>query len=253
MAALWTVSSVTATVGEKAKLAVLESCSQSDNPLEWRLTGDARLTEPGTNGCTSSENSPNAVRSSMISKTMDWTPSHKYDRIERERRFLVERFPHQQKIARVRRITDRYIEGTNLRLREEREEGHPAIFKLTQKIPEPGEAAQQGYITTMYLNRDTHERLTELAARVLAKIRYSVPPFGVDVFEGVLDGLVMAEAEFESAAEAEALVVPDFVLREVSGDPRFSGGVLAGACRRDVEIWLAGYGVKLGDSGARGG
>jgi CYTH domain-containing protein len=188
----------------------------------------------------------------MAGKTMHMTPNLKYARIERERRFLVARFPHPPADRSGRRITDRYIEGTNLRLREEQEEGRPAIFKLSQKIPAPGEAARQGYITTMYLNRDTYERLAELAARALTKIRYSVPPFGVDVFEGALDGLVMAEAEFDSAAEAAALILPDFVSHEVSGDPHFSGGVLASASRRELEIWLAGYGVTLGDTGALG-
>lgn len=186
----------------------------------------------------------------MISKTMILTPSHKYARIERERRFLVSRFPRRQRIDRVRRITDRYIEGTNLRLREMQEEGHPAIFKLTQKIPATDIAVQQGYVTTMYLDRDAHQRLTGLVARVLMKVRYSVPPFGVDVFEGVLGGLVMAEAEFDSAEEAEALMIPDFVSHEVSGDPRFSGGVLARASRQDLEIWLADYRVTLGDARA---
>lgn len=177
-------------------------------------------------------------------------PSHQYARIERERRFLVGRFPERRLIVRVRRITDRYIEGTNLRLREQTEEGHPARFKLTQKIPAPAEAAQQGYITTMYLNRETHERLAELLAKTLTKVRYSVPPFGVDVFEGVLEGLILAEAEFDSAADADGLTIPDFVSHEVSRDPRFSGGALACASRQEVETWLAEYAVKLGQTGA---
>ena len=94
---------------------------------------------------------------------------HRYARIERERRFLLGDFPHGQPIVRMRRIKDRYIEGTNLRLREQRDDGSPPVFKLTQKIPAPASAAQQGYITTMYLDRDTHERLSQLSANILAK------------------------------------------------------------------------------------
>jgi len=66
------------------------------------------------------------------------------------------------------RITDRYIEGTNLRLREQEDECSLPVFKLTQKIPAPASAAQQGYITTMYLDRDTHQRLSQLSANILA-------------------------------------------------------------------------------------
>jgi CYTH domain-containing protein len=135
----------------------------------------------------------------------------------------------------MRRITDRYIEGTNLRLREQKDECSPPVFKLTQKIPAPATGAQQRYITTMYLDRDTHERLSQLSAKALAKVRCSVPPFGIDVFEGVLEGLVLAEAEFDSAAEANALTIPDFIAHEVSSDARFTGGLLVHATRQDVE------------------
>jgi CYTH domain-containing protein len=170
---------------------------------------------------------------------------HRYARIEHERRFLLPSFPRGQPIVRIRRITDRYIEGTNLRLREQKDDCNPPVFKLTQKIPAPESAAQQRYITTMYLDRDTHERLSQLPAEILVKVRYSVPPFGIDVFEGVLEGLVLAEAEFESAAEAEAVTIPDFIVHEVSSDVRFTGGLLVRASRRDLETWLSDYGLRL--------
>ena len=170
---------------------------------------------------------------------------YRYARIERERRFLLCDFPHGQPIVRMRRITDRYIEGTNLRLREQKDDGSPPVFKLTQKIPAPASAAQQGYITTMYLDGDAHERLSQLSAKVLAKLRYSVPPFGIDVFEGELDGLVLAEAEFDSPAEAAALKIPDFIAHEVSTDSRFTGGLLVNASRQDVETWLSDYGLTI--------
>jgi CYTH domain-containing protein len=170
---------------------------------------------------------------------------HTYARIERERRFLLPGFPHGQPVVRTRRITDRYIEGTNLRLREQMDECNPPVFKLTQKIPARDSAAQQGYITTMHLDRDTHERLSELSAKVLVKVRCSVPPLGIDVFDGVLKGLVLAEAEFDSAAEAEAFTIPDFIVHEVSDDARFTGGLLVHASRRDLETWLSDYGIRL--------
>jgi CYTH domain-containing protein len=100
----------------------------------------------------------------------------------------------------------------------------------------------------MYLAEDEFGVLAQLPARELTKTRHSVPPFGIDVFEGKLDGLVLAEAEFNSAAESSALVLPSFIVREVSEDPRFTGGSLVTASREELEKWLAELGIKLNPS-----
>ena len=122
------------------------------------------------------------------------------------------------------------------------------VFKLTQKIPARAAGAQQGFITTMYLTQAEYALLANLPAQALSKTRYSVPPFGIDVFEGALEGLVLVEAEFESAADADALAMPPFVVREVSDDDRFTGGRLVRASRQDIRNWLLEYGICLGDA-----
>ena len=167
----------------------------------------------------------------------------KYGRLERERRFLVRRFPAEARIVRKRRIVDRYIEGTSLRLRELADDGGTPLYKLTQKVAHPGSGAQQGWITTIALTKHEFDLLAQLPARVLRKTRYSLPPFGIDVFEGALDGLLLAEAEFETAAEADALVIPSFVSAEVSADDRLTGGRLVSASSQDLRGWLAEYGL----------
>ena len=78
----------------------------------------------------------------------------------------------------------------------------------------------------------------QLSAKRLSKTRYSVPPFSIDVFEGELEGLLLAEAEFDSAAEADALTPTSFIFQEVSADTRFAGGQLVRASRRDIQTWL---------------
>ena len=171
---------------------------------------------------------------------------HKYARIERERRFLLDRFPTAD-VARIRHITDRYIDGSRLRLREQSDDGGPAIFKLTQKVPARANGTQRDLITNLYLTEGEFCLLAQLPGKMLRKVRYSVPPFGIDVFEGHLQGLRLAEAEFSSDAESDALVVPDFILREVTNDERFTGGQLVCASRRSVECWLAEYGMALSD------
>jgi CYTH domain-containing protein len=170
---------------------------------------------------------------------------HKYARIEWERRFLLDRFPDQAIVTRVRRIEDRYIEGTTLRLRQQRDDDGQIAFKLTQKLADKGTGARQGLITSMYLTAPEFGVLARLPAKVLTKSRHTAPPFGIDVFDGALTGLVLAEAEFHSAVEAATLPLPSYIGPEVSDDPRFTGGSIVAASREEVKGWLAQYGIEL--------
>ena len=49
----------------------------------------------------------------------------------------------------------------------------------------------------------------------------------LDVFHGYLDGLVLAEVEFESEEEAASYVLPDWFLEDVTFDRRYSNAVMA--------------------------
>lgn len=169
----------------------------------------------------------------------------KHAKPEWERRFLLRGVPTGAKIHRTRKIIDRYITGTTLRLRRLVDDEGGIVFKLTQRTPTARNGAFQGMITTMYLKELEFDVLAALPAKLLTKTRYSVPPFGIDVFDGTLSGLVLAEAEFNSGDEASALKVPSFVVHEVSSDRRFDGGCLATASRRQVETWIAEHGVLL--------
>jgi CYTH domain-containing protein len=172
-------------------------------------------------------------------------PQRRYARIERERRFLLAGLPNHAEITRVRRITDRYLDGTSLRLRQQTEDNSPTVFKLTQKIPAPGPGAQKGFITNMYLDEAEFRVLEQIPARQITKTRYSVPPFGIDVFEGELKGLILAEIEFDSALDADALRIPPFVVREVSADNRFTGGRLVSASHQEIRTWLQESGIRI--------
>jgi len=171
-------------------------------------------------------------------------PNPKFARIERVRRFLLNRFPGGAISTRATRISDRYIDGTMLRLREQKEDGKPAIFKLTQKISAPNTGAQLGYITTINLTREEFILLSQLLpAAQITKTRHSIQPFGIDVFDGELQGLILAEAEFDSAEAANALELPPFTLREISTDPRFTGGALARLSQDQKGDFLSEHGI----------
>lgn len=167
----------------------------------------------------------------------------KYARVERERRFLLASAPPVPP-GRGRRITDRYLTHTQMRLRRaEQLDGGPPELKLTQKIPAERPGPVQGLITNIYLSPLEYDVFAALPARTLSKYRYSRPPLGIDVFRPPLDGLVIAEAEFDSDDDMHAFPVPEFAVAEVTADARFTGGRLADATRDDVLGWLAEYGV----------
>jgi CYTH domain-containing protein/CHAD domain-containing protein len=82
------------------------------------------------------------------------------------------------------------------------------------------------------LGRARFERLWELTeGRRLEKVRHLVPVGDVtvelDVYGGVLAGLVVAEVEFDSESESDAFRPPDWLGEEVTGDERYANRTLA--------------------------
>jgi hypothetical protein len=169
--------------------------------------------------------------------------SAKYAKPERERRFLLAAMPVGE-IERTAKIIDRYFMGTRLRLRhmiETRGVATRTYYKLTQKIPAPD--GGPGLLCTTYLNEREFALLSTLPGSVLRKTRYSIPPFGVDVFDEPLGGLIMAECEFDDDATMHAFVPPAWILAEVTSDLRFTGGLLATLDTGTLTELLSRFGV----------
>jgi CYTH domain-containing protein len=143
----------------------------------------------------------------------------KYARYELERRWLLASLPPGADAGTL--IYDRYIEGTRLRLRRIDSE-----YKLAQKeAPSPPNYAVT-VITNMYLSPEEYEVLAALPARELRKRRHHLGRYSIDVFEGALAGLVLAETEFPSEEDMRAHPDPDFAVRDVTDDVRYTGGSL---------------------------
>ena len=157
----------------------------------------------------------------------------KYARIERERRFLLATLPAGLDPGRgYERLSDLYLEGTRLRLREvSAPDGRVVERKLNQKLPDPEGAPERRVITSLYLEAADYALLAGLPGQRLAKRRHRHAcdghTFGIDVFEGPLAGLVLAEVEAASDAELAALPVPPFAHCEVTAERLFTGGALA--------------------------
>lgn len=68
--------------------------------------------------------------------------------------------------------------------------------------------------------------------RVITKKRYRIPEkdgltIELDVFEGELTGLVMAEVEFSDEASAQQYTPPDWFGKEVTSDPEYHNSNLS--------------------------
>lgn len=150
----------------------------------------------------------------------------KYAKLEIERRFLVNptKAPDLAGLP-FRRIEDRYLDGTRLRLRAITQSATGARELKFCKKYEGGDALA-GPVVNTYLTEAEHAALAAIAAATIAKRRYRVDGFGLDVFEGALDGLMICEAEALTIETAQALVFPGWTAREVTADPFFTGGAL---------------------------
>lgn len=124
--------------------------------------------------------------------------------------------------------------------------GEGVVYKLTQKVPHPD--GRSGLITTIYLTAEEYRVFARLPTTPLRKLRHSVPPLGVDLFEGELDGLVLAEVEFPSDDALADFTPPPIVVAEVTEDERFTGGHLITATRAEIAVALAEYGIAIAES-----
>jgi CYTH domain-containing protein len=179
----------------------------------------------------------------MFSKPED--RHFKYARIEEERRFLLQAIPRDLNLGdSFVRIFDQYIPGTRLRLRRiQSPAGQVMVYKFGQKYRAADLESHQAIMTNIYLDDSEYSTLGALGGRSLTKRRYAYPyqgrDYSIDVFEGHLQGLILAEIEGREHGDIASLPVPGFALREVTGDPMFTGGQLAGLSAGEFQTWLA--------------
>ena len=156
-------------------------------------------------------------------------PKLRYAHVERERRWLCDAIPHDRVVA-SSRIVDLYVASTQLRLREQRDLATSEVqYKLGRKADL---SASARLITTIYLSSPEFALLAALPGERLTKTRHRIAGASgetivVDVFDGGLTGLILAEVEFADDGCMAAYRPPDFFGREVTDDPSYTGGQLA--------------------------
>ncbi len=162
--------------------------------------------------------------------------SLKYAQVERERRWLLIRVPDLPHDVRTLRIIDRYVHGTRLRLREASEADGTVVRKFGQKV-RLGDDAREVAHTSLYLDEGEWAALAELPGDVVTKTRTLVQSGGttiaIDVFDGPLAGLILAEIDAGDGDGAE-LPLEYQPFDEVTDDDAFTGAALAQEARRHV-------------------
>ena len=157
-------------------------------------------------------------------------PKLDYVAVERERRWLCCDVPRAL-VAQTEAITDLYVSGGRLRLREARPiDGGTPRLRLSRKADAD---PQTRLITSIYLTEDEFAVLAASLPGVrIRKLRHRLKRtsdvlLAIDEFQGEQAGLLLLEAEFKTSEQLAAYAPPDFAGREVTDDPVFTGGHLA--------------------------
>ena len=181
----------------------------------------------------------------------------RYAHPEREQRWLLAEVP--DGATPWAEITDRYLDGTNLRIR--RVEGADGVVhKLTQKVRPVPDDPSRVMLTTMYVPDHEVTALLALPGQELRKTRRRVDLDGrqlaVDVLHDRFEGLILAETEL--SIHEERVPMPSFACCDVTDDDRFAGGSLAAMTdeqladlRAEVEELMATRSQAAGSSPSR--
>jgi adenylate cyclase len=149
--------------------------------------------------------------------------------VEIERKFLVDALPAGLDVHPSGVLEQGYLaidpDGTEARIRRSKGESVLTVksggklVRVEEELP---------------IDDAVFERLWPLTdGRRIEKVRHLIPSgtpglvIELDVYRGELAGLVVAEIEFESEADADAFAPPAWFGRDVTGDARFKNQRLA--------------------------
>ncbi|MCR5847346.1 MAG: CYTH domain-containing protein [Lachnospiraceae bacterium] len=143
--------------------------------------------------------------------------------VEIERKFKVNKMPELSQYK-FKQLTQGYLNRNPVvRVRKEDDE-----YYLTYK----GKGLLEHEEYNLPLNKESFENLiVKSDGRIINKKRYLIPyekyTIELDIFEGDLSGLVIAEVEFESREEAMSFNPPEWFGEDVTNDPAYSNSKLS--------------------------
>lgn len=153
--------------------------------------------------------------------------------MEIERKFLISKLPKNLSDYHSHQIEQGYL-TTNPVVRIRRQDDD---YILTYKGS--GMMAREEY--NLPLTKEAYEQLRpKIEGILITKRRYCIPleqyTIELDVFEGELDGMTLAEVEFPSTEEAEAFCPPEWFVEDVTFSPEYHNSYLAMHGRKSENI-----------------
>lgn len=133
--------------------------------------------------------------------------------MEIERKFLIKKLPEDLNSYPVRHLEQGYLcTAPVVRIRRDNDK-----YELTYK----GKGCMVREEHNLPLTKEAYEHLREkIDGRLIVKKRYMIPlekyTIELDVFEGDLAPLTLAEVEFSSEEEAKAFTPPDWFAEDVT-------------------------------------
>ncbi len=155
--------------------------------------------------------------------------------MEIERKYLIDELPDLSEAFEVWKIEQAYLaDKPTLRIRKKNDE-FIMTYKSKKKSDESGEetkAAVNEEIEIPIPESIYEHLLLKKIGHVVRKTRYlfrldAEHKIELDIFEGRLKGLVMAEVEFKNVADANAFTPPAWFGKEVSDDKRYTNKSLS--------------------------
>ena len=147
--------------------------------------------------------------------------------VERERKFLIEAVPDDLVVAATVQLRQGYLAADERRSVRVRDAG-TAGCTLTVKA---GGGVERTELEWPITHEEFEAAWPHTGVQRIEKTRHMIP-FGdhlieLDVFDGALDGLVIAEVEFDSLSDSDGFEPPAWFGREVTDDGRYTNASLA--------------------------
>ena len=122
-------------------------------------------------------------------------------------------------------------------------------YEMTKKYPvKEGDASKQHEFTIPLTKEEFEELSKSLKGKRTHKIRYNYEYHGriaeVDVFQDLLEGLVVVDFEFENEEDKDSFEMPDFCLIEVTQEEFLAGGMICGKSYEDIKEKLEKFNYK---------
>ncbi len=164
--------------------------------------------------------------------------------IELERTFLLKNIPPDMEKCESIEIIDIYIPRTAnhpvLRIRKKGD-----VFEITKKEPVKKNDVSEQYEKTIPLSEEEFNELAQIKGKRLRKKRYFYPfqrkIAEIDIYLDDLEGLGLADIEFNNKKEKDKFQIPDFCLVDITQEKFIAGGMLAGKKYSDIQSFLNKY------------